>query len=304
MSIRIMSAIFDKERNTSGSKRLVLLALADNANDEWVCWPSLPTIARKANISRAYTKQLVHELEMDGYIKVKRRPQPNDRNKSNMYQIIPLWVGDTGFPQEGDTGFPQEGEEEFPQRGIPASPESSLEPSLLTVTLAAEKTPPQVSETPIPETPVIYPEKAEEKEFYPFSGTWAMATADHGQIKNKAAAIALEANLKKQAEGAVDLGWLTEYQRPLIDAFVTASGIKPVKGDYGLWRKAAGNWLLIKLTTSDIVGAVQKLRAGNLTISGPQSVTNTARAIHCNPTGEQQGTLDSLERDGYTYGGS
>ena len=170
-----------------------------------------------------------------------------------------------------------------------------------TETLAAENSPPRESEPPIPETPVTYPEKKEE---FTLTGIWSMAIADHGQIKNKAAAIALEANLKKQVEGAVDLGWLNEYQRPLIDAFVTASGIKPVKGDYGLWRKAAGNWLLIKLTTSDIVGAVQKLRAGNLTISGPQSVTNTARAIHCNPTGEQQGTLDSLERAGFTYGGS
>ena len=302
MSIRIMSAIFDKERNTSGSKRLVLLALADNANDEWVCWPSLATIARKANISRAYTKQLVHELETDGYIKIKRRPQPNDRNKSNMYQIIPLWVGDVELPLQpvGEAGFPQEGEEEFPQRGIPASPESSSESSFKP-SLAAENQPPQENEPVIPETPVTYPEK--EKGFT-LTGIWSMAIADHGQIKNKAAARALEANMKRQVEGAVDLGWLNEYQRPLIDAFVTASGIKPVKGDYGLWRKAAGNWLLIKLTTSDIVGAVQKLRAGNLTISGPQSVTNTARAIHCNPTGEQQGTLDNLERNGYTYGGS
>jgi len=204
----------------------------------------------------------------------------------------------------------QKREQPIPENGITALAKAESLHSLIESettsetttenTPAAENSPPRESAPPIPETPVTYPEKKEE---FTLTSSWGMAGAGE-KVRNPAAAIALEANMKRQVEGAVDLGWLTEYQRPLIDAFVTASGIKPVKGDYGLWRKAAGNWLLIKLTTSDIVQAVQKLRAGNLTISGPQSVTNTARAIHCNPTGEQQGTLDSLERAGFTYGGS
>ena len=166
---------------------------------------------------------------------------------------------------------------------------------------AAENSPPLESEPVIPETPVIYPEKKEE---FTLTGVWAMAAADHGQIKNKAAAIALEANLKKQMEGGVDLGWLTEYQRSLIEAFVTASGIKPVKADQKFWSKTAQNWYLHHLTVSDIIQAVQKNRKDGMMIAGPQSITNPAIAIHCNPTGEQQGTLDSLERAGFTYGGS
>ena len=47
-----------------------------------------------------------------------------------------------------------------------------------------------------------------------------------------------------------------------------------------------------------------KIVSGNYTVGQPKAVTVTAIAIHCNPTGEQQGTLDSLERNGYTYGGS
>lgn len=132
MSIRLMSLIFEKEKNTTGSKRLVLLAIADNANDEGVCWPAITTIARKANISRAYAKQLVHELKDDGYIQITRRPRKDNRDETNLYRIMPLWVGEAGLPLPGVgvPQIPQVGEAGLPQRGSQGYPESSLEPSI------------------------------------------------------------------------------------------------------------------------------------------------------------------------------
>lgn len=132
MSIRLMSLIFEKEKSTTGSKRLVLLAIADNANDEGVCWPAITTIARKANISRAYAKQLVHELRDDGYIQITRRPRKDNRDETNLYRIMPLWVGEAGLPLPGVgvPQIPQVGEAEPPQRGSQGYPESSLEPSI------------------------------------------------------------------------------------------------------------------------------------------------------------------------------
>lgn len=69
MSIRIMTQVWDnRDEWLQGSRRLVLLALADNANDEGVCWPSINTIALKVNLSRRYTIDILNELEEKKYI--------------------------------------------------------------------------------------------------------------------------------------------------------------------------------------------------------------------------------------------
>lgn len=65
------------------SRRLVLLALADSANDEGVCWPSIATLAHKANIARTTTEDAIRSLETDGLIVRNRR-----FNDSNVYEIV------------------------------------------------------------------------------------------------------------------------------------------------------------------------------------------------------------------------
>jgi Helix-turn-helix domain len=64
------------------TKRLVLLALADSANDEGVCWPSVATIARKAGASRRRTEEVLSELAVDGLLDKTPR-----MNSSNLYQL-------------------------------------------------------------------------------------------------------------------------------------------------------------------------------------------------------------------------
>lgn len=86
MSIKIMSAVWD-EPDTKGSERLVLLALADNANDEGFCWPSLETIARKCNISRRFVVRLLDSLEERGLVERERRTLKG-MYTSTMYRVI------------------------------------------------------------------------------------------------------------------------------------------------------------------------------------------------------------------------
>lgn len=88
MSIKIMTWVFD-ESPTEGAERLVLLALADNANDEGYCWPSLATIARKSGIDRRSTIRLIKKLEAKQLLQVERRWNP-DRliNDTNRYRIL------------------------------------------------------------------------------------------------------------------------------------------------------------------------------------------------------------------------
>lgn len=51
VSVRLMSVVW-QTACPSHTAKLVLLALADNANDEGHCWPSISTIAQKTNLTR------------------------------------------------------------------------------------------------------------------------------------------------------------------------------------------------------------------------------------------------------------
>lgn len=95
MSIKIMTHVWEHSPST-GSKRLVLLALADNANDDGYCWPSLETIASKCRLTRRYTINLLDQLEADGEIRRRRRVK-DGKYTSTMYQVIV----NPGTPQTG-----------------------------------------------------------------------------------------------------------------------------------------------------------------------------------------------------------
>ena len=65
---------------------LVLLALADAANDAGVCWPSQAEIGRKARMSDRSVRTHVRALEGLGLLHVERRATTSGR-KSNIYQL-------------------------------------------------------------------------------------------------------------------------------------------------------------------------------------------------------------------------
>ena len=65
---------------------LVLLALADAANDAGVCWPSQAEIGRKARMSDRSVRTHVRALEGLGLLHVERRATTAGR-KSNIYQL-------------------------------------------------------------------------------------------------------------------------------------------------------------------------------------------------------------------------
>jgi hypothetical protein len=67
VSIKIMSAVWESGE-VSGATLLVLLALADYANDNGVCWPGVPALSRKARVSERYVRELLGDLEGNGYI--------------------------------------------------------------------------------------------------------------------------------------------------------------------------------------------------------------------------------------------
>ena len=66
MSVRIMSLVWDL--SLSDSLKIVLLALADNANDEGLCWPSIATIAKKCSKGQRTIQLAIKSLVEMGHL--------------------------------------------------------------------------------------------------------------------------------------------------------------------------------------------------------------------------------------------
>ena len=112
MSLKLMSAVWDLQTE-SHTRKLVLLALADNANDEGICWPSVATIARKCDLSEQGVRNQLTELEAEKLLTIKHRRDSNGDFTSNIYQLklgggqrrgVPLLNGVEGGGQPGGGG--------------------------------------------------------------------------------------------------------------------------------------------------------------------------------------------------------
>lgn len=83
MSNQWMNLVWQSNKH-KGTARLVMLALADHANEEGVCWPSVERIADKANISKRHAIRVLAELEADGSLSIQRG---EGRKHTSVYQI-------------------------------------------------------------------------------------------------------------------------------------------------------------------------------------------------------------------------
>lgn len=85
MSIKLMTAVWDRE-DLSSTQKLVLLSLADWANDEGLCWPSIDRLATKTSMAGRSVQRIIRDLESMGFV---RRDEV--LGKGNRYWIsIPL----------------------------------------------------------------------------------------------------------------------------------------------------------------------------------------------------------------------
>ena len=87
-----------------------MLALADQANDDGFCWPSLATIANKANLSRRYVIRIINKLEREGLIQIEKRMDGGEYT-SNMYKLV---VNKRTLPSEQEDTTPSEQEDTTP----------------------------------------------------------------------------------------------------------------------------------------------------------------------------------------------
>lgn len=90
MSLRALTSVWDASTQ-EGGPLLVMLALADNANDQMVAYPSVPTIARKSRLSERQVRRILRDLEQAGEIKVIGK----GRNNVNKYLLTPSMAAET-----------------------------------------------------------------------------------------------------------------------------------------------------------------------------------------------------------------
>lgn len=110
MSVQAIAWVLDGHPS-KGAQRLVMIALANHANDEGECWPKVATIAREANLNEQHTRRCLADLEAAGWITRvingadSRRVRSNRR--ANLYRLLALDGGTsarTHGPRTRDVG--------------------------------------------------------------------------------------------------------------------------------------------------------------------------------------------------------
>jgi hypothetical protein len=104
MSIRLMAQVWEDTRVDSQAELLVLLALADHARDDGLCWPRMRTIAKKARIEERSAQRIVRRLIEKGLIElVSKGGCIEGHNTPNRYRVM---VSESKRPPEPTDGHP------------------------------------------------------------------------------------------------------------------------------------------------------------------------------------------------------
>lgn len=121
MSTKVMSACWPVR--TEPSRKAVLISLADQANDEGICWPSVNTLAERTCLDCRTVQRAIQDLQSDGHLTVQMRS-----GRSTVYVLHPRH-GDTPNPSHGDTTAPRHGD-----TPVTASPPALCRTTPVTVT--------------------------------------------------------------------------------------------------------------------------------------------------------------------------
>jgi DNA-binding MarR family transcriptional regulator len=80
-----MSKVWEMSSRRDG-ELLVLLAIADHANDDGAAYPSIPKLAQKARLTERQARKVIRKLEEAGELRVER--SNGGRNRCNRYFIV------------------------------------------------------------------------------------------------------------------------------------------------------------------------------------------------------------------------
>lgn len=86
MSVKALTWAFDQP--ISATEKVVLLALADHANDCGECWPSVSLLMQRAYVGERTVQRALQSLENSGFIARERRQRENGSDTSNLYRLM------------------------------------------------------------------------------------------------------------------------------------------------------------------------------------------------------------------------
>ena len=86
MSIKVMTWAWEQE--LPPLTKLILMAIADHADDSGYAWPGYRGIAKKCGASYRTIQRHVHSLEEQGILKVEPRQRPDGSSSSNGYTVV------------------------------------------------------------------------------------------------------------------------------------------------------------------------------------------------------------------------
>ena len=137
MSTIIMSACWPLQ-DMSGPQKAVLISLADNANDEGFCWPSVARISERTCLAERTVQAAIKWLCVAGILSVRER-----MGRSTMYTLTPAaYAPPQKLHPAADAPSPPQLTTQTPAA---AAPRTVIEPSSEPSPLAEGENPPKVS---------------------------------------------------------------------------------------------------------------------------------------------------------------
>lgn len=115
MSIKIMTRVWD-EAPFDKTTLLLMLCLADHANDDGECWPSVTRLANRARCTERWARDCLKQLTEAGWLERNLRP-----GNTTKYRIL--------FPKQAQTPEPQFTPEESSPRNSTSGVERGEESS-------------------------------------------------------------------------------------------------------------------------------------------------------------------------------
>lgn len=122
MSTKYLFPALAIEEGITAHEKLVLIALADMADDDGICWPAMKKVAKKSLCSKRTAQRAIGRFEDMQILSKTERPKEQKRNDSNLYQLdFMALIHMTNSVLKGDTVTPT-GRQGDTHRGDMVSP--------------------------------------------------------------------------------------------------------------------------------------------------------------------------------------
>jgi hypothetical protein len=147
MSTIIMSLCWPLQ-GMSGPQKAVLISLADNANDEGVCWPSVARIAERTCLSERTVQSAIRWLGQAGILSFRER-----MGRSTMYTLTPaVYAPPQQMHPAADAPPPPQEPRPTPAA---AAPRTVIEPSSEPSPLVDDEQPTKISKSKCPTQAIV-----------------------------------------------------------------------------------------------------------------------------------------------------